>query len=347
MATGPTLKDVADRAGVSLATASRALTPDQPISAATRDRVLAAVDALGYRARRARRSTDEVSRVVVLVPSLRHMAAAEVLTGVEAASADAGLSCSFVATGSDPVRELTAVERLAAGPAVAAVIAVGGTRPTSQWRESMTRSIRTLRSHGTRVVFCGRSLPDEDLGEVAVLDYENREGSLAAVSVLLSKGHRRIGLVRGPAGFSTSEERSQGYADALAGFDVELDPTLVSTGARSGVDAARRCTELLTQHPDLTAVFADSDTQAFGVLRAAQLLGRRVPEDLSVIGFDDHEDLAPVSSPPLTTVHSPFVELGRRATRAALGTDPELEPGSRLTLATHIVMRASVAPVAR
>ena len=260
MATGPTLNDVADRAGVSLATASRALTPEQSIATATRDRVLAAVSELGYVARRPRRDARDSDTVVVVVPSLRHMAAAEVLTGVETASSDAKVSCTFTVTGSDPVRELHAFERLAAGPRVTAVIAVGGTSPSPQWKASMSRSIRTLGSHGTRVVFCGRSLPSVDFAEVAVLDYENREGSLAAVSVLLSKGHRRIGLVRGPSGFSTSDERSQGYVDALAGFGVAFDPSLVTIGRRSGVDAARRSAELLERHPDLTAVFAESDT---------------------------------------------------------------------------------------
>ncbi|MFW6599180.1 LacI family DNA-binding transcriptional regulator [Propionibacteriaceae bacterium Y2011] len=336
------MRDVADRAGVSVATASRALRGDQPIAPATRDRVLEAVAVLDYRLLRSRRATEHApNQIVVLTPSLRHLAVAEILVGVETASADSGHACPFMVTDSDPDRELRALERVATGRDVKAVIVVGGTHQTPAWRESLPGAVATLADLGVRVVFCGRALVDMDLPEVAVVDYENRAGAEAAVSVLLGKGHRRIGLLRGPDGFTTSEERAAGYVEALRAFGVRFDPDLVVSGPRSGPAGMARATDLITRRPDVTAIFADSDAQALGAMRAAHLRGLTVPGRLSVIGFDD-EQMSSILTPALTTVHTPFIELGRRAAQAALGTDPELEPGRSLTLASHIVMRDSV-----
>ncbi|MFW6599193.1 LacI family DNA-binding transcriptional regulator [Propionibacteriaceae bacterium Y2011] len=341
---GPTLKDVAEHAGVSVATASRALQGNQPIAPETRERVLASVDALGYRLLRQRREpARETPRVVVLAPSPRHLAVAEIIASVEAVTADAEHLCTFAVTESNPEREIRALDTLTRSLDVAAVVVVGGTNPTQEWRTEVPRRIRTLTDRGVRVVFCGRGLPEIEVAEVAVIDYENRAGGEAAVSQLLGKGHRRIGLLRGPVGFSTSDERSRGYEDAFRSFGVDIDPALIMAGGRSGPDAAGRADELLQDHPDVTAIFADSDAQAMGALRAAHVRGVTVPDQLSVIGFDDEQQSA-MLIPALTTVHTPFTELGRRAAQAALGTDPELEPGHRLTLASHVVVRESVAP---
>jgi len=341
----PTLQDVADLAGVSLATASRALKSNQSVTPETRSRVLEAVATLDYRVLRTPRDRPrESGRFVVLASSIRHLAVAEIVAGVEAASSEAGQATSVLLTGSDPALEVRGLERAAMIAGVEAVIVVGGTRTTAAWRESVPRAIRTLTRRGVRVVFCGRALVDVDLPDVASVDYENREGAAAAVSLLLGKGHRRIGLLRGPKGFSTSDERSAGYEQALRAFDVAPDPALVADRVASGPSAAARATELLAEHPDITAVFADNDSRAFGTLRAAYVQGLQVPRDLSVVGFDD-ELSASISCPALTTVHTPFAELGRRAAQAALGTDPELTPGQRLVLASHVVVRESVARV--
>lgn len=341
----PTLQDVADLAGVSLATASRALKSNQSVTPQTRGRVLDAVAALDYRVLRSPRERQpEAGRFVVLASSIRHLAVAEIVAGVEAASTDAGQAPSFLVTGSDPMREIRALERAATIAGLEAVVVVGGTTPTAIWRESITRAVGTLTRRGVRVVFCGRALVDLDLPDVAIVDYENREGAEAGVSLLLGKGHRRIGLLRGPKGFSTSDERSAGYEQALRAFDVAPDPALIADRAASGPSAVARTADLLARCPDITAIFADNDARAFGALRAAHVQGLRVPQDLSVVGFDD-ELSASISCPALTTVHTPFTELGRRAALAALGTDPELTPGQRLVLASHVVVRESVAGV--
>lgn len=341
----PTLQDVANLAGVSLATASRALKSNQSVTPETRSRVLEAVATLNYRVLRSpRERRPEAGRFVVLASSIRHLAVAEIVAGVEAASTDAGQAPSFLVTGSDPMLEIRALDRAATIAGLEAVVVVGGTTPTAAWRASIPRVVRTLTRRGVRVVFCGRALVDLDLADVAVVDYENRAGAEAGVSLLLGKGHRRIGLLRGPTGFSTSDERSAGYEQALRAFDVAPDPNLVADRATSGPSAAARTAELLARCPDITAIFADNDGRAFGALRTAHVRGLQVPRDLSVMGFDD-ELSASISWPALTTVHTPFAELGRRAAQAALGTDPELAPGQRLVLASHVVVRESVAHV--
>lgn len=340
MGTGPTLKDVADSAGVSQATASRALMGGQSIAEDTRTRVLSAAEQLGYRGRR-RHEQAANAPIVVLAPSVRHLAVAEVLAGIEEVSSDAGHSCTFAVTGSRPEREIALLDQIGRGPAPRALIAVGGTTPTPAWRKAVAHVARTLSGSGVPVVFCGRALPQEEFSGVAMLDYDNRGGAEAAVSTLLSRGHRNIGLIRGPIGFTTSDERALGHADALTAYGLAVDPGLIAVGPRSATDALRRTTELLEQRPDVTAVFADSDSQALGSARAAHLKGLVVPDDLSVVGFDD-EAVAAVTVPTVTTVHTPFIELGRRAARGALGMDPELRAGGRVTLATHVVLRESV-----
>lgn len=184
------------------------------------------------------------------------------------------------------------------------------------------------------------SLPS--LGAPSV-DVDNRAGAATAVAHLAGLGHRRIGLVtNAPLAYTAAEDRLAGYRDALEAARIEFSGELVVEGAFdawSGVVAMRR---LLDRAPDLTAVFVASDIVAFGALRALREAGRRVPADVSVVGFDDIP-LARHFDPPLTTVHLPARALGAAAGRALVDRLAGNLHSARMLLATEMVVRESTA----
>jgi len=185
--------------------------------------------------------------------------------------------------------------------------------------------------------------PDAKLPEPSVATVVGRRG-LATVRHLLRLGHRRIAVIDRSVAMLCSRARIDGYRAALESAGVKVDPALIATGNFhhiGGYQAARGLFEL----PDPpTAIFAGSDEQAFGVAEAARVTGRRIPEDLSVVGFDD----LPISrwvSPPLTTVRQPLAEMGRTAAEMLLTMIDGREPhGRQVELATELIVRSSTAP---
>ena len=335
-----TLKDVAARAGVSVATASRALSGDHPMARSTRERVLEAVEAVGYR--RDRRGRQGAPLIAVVTTSLSHLVLAEIVQGVEEVSAGAGRLCTVSSSNTDADREVAVLSGLAEDERIGAVIAMGGVYPSASWRKGIGQVAGRLANRGIPFIFCGRSVRDLNIPGITILDYDNRGGAAAAVGLLLGRGHTRIAMIRGSAGFSTSDARGAGYLDALESYGIEPDNELQMVGERSlefGITAAQ---SLLQARPDVTAVFGESDSIAMGVIRAAGTLGLTLPSELSVIGFDDQPWTAPGTVPALSTVHMPYVELGRRAARVALGVDPFLPAGGEVMFGTHVVVRESV-----
>jgi LacI family transcriptional regulator len=179
--------------------------------------------------------------------------------------------------------------------------------------------------------------------EVATVGATNWAGGLSATHHLLGLGHRRIAVIGGPVAMLCSRARISGYSAALASAGVEVHPVLIRHASfhhAGGYEAARELFEL-PEPP--TAIFAGSDEQAFGVAEAARVTGRRIPEDLSVVGFDD----LPISrwfSPPLTTVRQPLAEMGRTAAAMLSAMIDGREPhGRQVELATELVVRSSTA----
>ncbi|QJU59774.1 LacI family DNA-binding transcriptional regulator [Sphingomonas sp. AP4-R1] len=195
---------------------------------------------------------------------------------------------------------------------------------------------------GCRYVRMGSVTLDVDSRMVASND---REGVRNAVSYLIEQGHRRIGLVAGPTGFRSAKERRTGFEDALREAGIPLQRSLIAEGDytfESGLVAAERLLELT---PRPTAIFSSSDTMAAGVMHAARRRGLEIPDDLSIIGFDDTPVAAHVW-PPLTTVRWPIVSMGRSAALklvAGLEDDPDAVEEPSLFLST-LVKRGSVAP---
>ncbi|MCX4582042.1 LacI family DNA-binding transcriptional regulator [Streptomyces sp. NBC_01481] len=347
-----TLADVAARARVSPATVSRVLNGNYPVAASTRERVLRAVDELDYvlngpASSLAAATSDLVGILVndIADPFCGIMAgAAQSEIGVQEGSGRAGGEKLAVVcnTGGSPERELTYLTLLQRQRA-AAVVLTGGAMEDPDHIAAMATKLAKLADAGTRVVLCGRPpLPGSE-AIVAALAFDNRGGGRRLTEHLVALGHRRIGYVAGPTERTTTRHRLEGHRAALAAAGIDGDQDRLTVhgpyARRSGYDATL---ELLRRDPGLTAVVAANDTVALGACAALRDQGLRIPEDISVAGFDD----LPFSidaAPALTTVRLPLYEAGARAGRLAMGKEAP-PPGGIATIAAELMARSSTAP---
>ncbi|MEV3857106.1 LacI family DNA-binding transcriptional regulator [Streptomyces sp. NPDC050095] len=321
-----TLADVAARAQVSPATVSRVLNGNYPVAAATRERVLKAVDELDYvlngpASALAAATSDLVGVLVndIADPFFGIMASAvqsEIVgPGGRAGGERLAVVCN---TGGSPERELTYLTLLQRQRA-AAVVLTGGAIEDEAHVAAVASKLRRLSEAGTRVVLCGRPpVPETD---AVALTFDNRGGARELTHHLLTLGHRRIGYVAGPEERTTTRHRLEGHREALADAGVTESDGLVAHGSydRAAGHAATR--ELLRRQPLLTAIVAANDTVALGACAALREAGLRIPEDVSVAGFDDLP-FSVDAVPALTTVRLPLAEAAARAGRIAMGREP-------------------------
>ncbi|MFJ8666397.1 LacI family DNA-binding transcriptional regulator [Streptomyces sp. NPDC093600] len=336
-----TIRDVARHAGVSVATVSRILSGTYPKAPATRSKVMRAVRELDYVANAHARGLAGVrpKSVAIVVNSVISPHYAHVAQGVHEEAARAGRLCIVATTGGDPERELAVIQLMREEHAEA-VILVGNIKPDAAYRERMAGYARALALAGSQLVLCGRPPLGRDVPAI-VVEYDNTGGAFAATSHLLSAGHKHILFLGRQAGYTTPDSRVAGYRAALAAHGVPHDPRLEVDGTMERREGYRMMRERLDRGPgDFTAVFASNDQIAAGAREALRERGLRIPEDVSMVGFDD---LPPSADIDLTTVHIPHEELGRTAVRLALKSET---PGAaeHVLLGTHIVVRGSVRP---
>jgi DNA-binding LacI/PurR family transcriptional regulator len=329
----PTIYDVARLAGVSTATVSRALNGTGQIAPATRSTIEAAVEQLGYRPNTIARSlvTKSTQTIAFLLPDITNPFYASLVRGIERYVLSHDHTMLLCTTDGDAEREEQYLNLLRAKQVDGALVD-GLVLPP----ERIARFVRD----GFPIVCLDR---DIDSSSIPLVQVDNRLGGRLATEHLLALGHRRIGHVTGSRMLRISDDRLAGYRDALAAAGVVDDPGLVGDGSfteESGHDAALA---LLHASPDITAIFAANDLSALGVLNAVVESGRRVPDDVSVIGFDDLR-LSSFTSPPLTTVRQPAVEIAELATKLLirLVRGEEVERMHHL-LAPELVVRASTA----
>jgi len=338
----PSIKDVAARAGVSMATVSRALSGDYPVSGQTRERVERAVQELDYVVNAHARALHGVTAKVValVVAEVTTPFFARIAAGVEEQASLTHRLCLVCTTHADPDRELEVV-RLMREQRADAVILAGGVFENDDYRERMRQYAKGLEDAGSRLVLCARPSLGPDFPGITV-DYENVGGAHAAVTHLLTAGHRRILMVAGPDGLTTSDQRVTGYRSALAGYGVPFDPALVSQGPWDREGGYRRMRAIQDEGAlDFTAVFAGNDGVAAGVLEALREDGKRVPDDFSLVGYDDTPS-ARDFDPPLTSVLVPQEELGRTAVKLATQRSSGASGREHVMLGTHLVVRKSV-----
>lgn len=339
-----TIRDVASRAGVSVATVSRILSGAYTAPPATHDRVMEAVRDLDYVVNANARSLSTASGMVAMVVNdITSPFFMNVASGVEEQAVADGRVCLVCSTQGVPERELSVINLMRQRGAEA-IILVGGMAETEEHLAQLATAAEGMDRAGARMVLCARPWKGAK-APVDVVECDMEAGAFAATSHLISAGHTRVAHLAGPHEFSVAGQRLEGYERALRAHGIKPDPALVAETdmtRESGYEAACR---LLTG-TDATAIFCASDMSAAGAIAAARDLGRSVPGDVSVVGFDDIP-LAEDLYPRLTTVHVPQQELGRSATRLALHRRPTDPPSRRVVLGSHVVVRESVAPPAR
>jgi DNA-binding LacI/PurR family transcriptional regulator len=321
------MADVARLAGVSQQTVSRVLNDSPHVRPATRERVLDAIGKLGYRPNRVARAlvTGRSQTLGVLSFDTTLYGPASTLYAIERAAHDAGYFVSIASLRAPDAHSLRrGVERLLE-QGVEGVLVIAP-------QEAAARGLLEL---GADVpVVATEAAPH---GGVPLVAVDQHEGARLATEHLLGLGHETVFHVAGPDGWLEAADRVRGWQAALQAAGAPVPPPLEGDwSARSGYAAGRRLA-------DATAVFAANDQMALGVLRALYELGRRVPEEISVVGFDDIPEAA-YFSPPLTTVRQRFDEIGARALRLLLA---RIENGAGRTgeaVRPELIVRASTAP---
>jgi len=329
-----TLADVAAAAGTTVPTVSKVLRGRSDVSAATRSRVMRAVGDLGYRGRSGRdvASRPERSGLVDLVLSgVEGTWANRALSGVERAAAAAGVD--IVVSVARRPEDDTWLTRLLARDLGGAVLALV---------DATSAQLATLAA--ARVPTVLLDPVTQPPGTVASVGATNWAGGRAAADHLVSLGHERLAVLGGRHRHLYSQARIDGFRSGVTQAGLELADDRVVHGDWSRAGAARLAAGLLGGRTPPTAVFACSDTIALGVYDAADAAGLRIPEDLSVVGFDDLPESEWVR-PALTTVRQPIAQMGEAALRMLLriSADPP-QDAPREELATTLVVRGSTAP---
>ena len=333
----PTMIDVAHLAGVSVATASRTLTGSRPVREPLRERVLEAAAALDYSPNLHARAlaSSEDATIAVIVHDSSDPYFIEILRGVLDRARTDDRMVVVCDTHRDPEREFNYV-RYFRIQRVQAILLAGSGFEDRDFGARMTSEIRAFERFGGRVALIGRH---NILGDTVMP--ANEDGAHVLARDLVSLGHRRIGVISGPPSLTTTHDRMAGFRSGLTESGTALPKRLVRVGDFTSGSGEREMGRLLDEAPDVTAIFALNDVMAIGALRAIRRRGLRVPDDISVVGFDDIPIAADVC-PPLSTVQVPLAKLGKRALELAL--EPQ-RVGFRFEhLPTSIVMRASTAP---
>lgn len=347
-----TIRNVADTAGVSVASVSRVLSGTYPVSDDLRRRVVKAVRDLDYvtnaHARTLATTHGGTPTVAILIDNITGSAFAHVAKGVEAAAAVRGWLSLVGTTGDDPERELALVN-LMRQQGVSAVVLLGGAVDFDEYQLRMARFARSLDAGGSRLVLVGRP-PLEGSVPATTVDYDNEGGAYAIASYLLAAGHRQVLALPGPADLTTAQARQRGFERAFQAYGLTIDAARVRHGEYDDAYGHHGVQTALRETPGFTAVLAGTDVVAAGAMQALRAAGLRVPQDVSIVGYDDIP-LASHLTPQLTTVHVPYEEMGRVALRAVADRQEnarralrQTSEGDHFLLGTHVVVRNSVAP---
>jgi LacI family transcriptional regulator len=329
--TRPTIADVAWHAGVSTATVSRVLNATGPVDEETASRVRASVEALNYVPHASARTlaSSRTNTIGLLLPEISGAFFQPLLRGVEAGAAETGYDLLIHTTqmphpGNTPRRPL----------------GVHNTDGLLIFTDSVDlHELTRLHAIGFPIVLLHQT-PPKTLG-IPVVTVENRSGAQGIVEHLIEVHHcRRIVFLQGPEGHEDSNWREKGYREALQAHGLPFYPSLVARGEFNRDEARATLSQMLLDGTEFDAVFSGDDDAAIGVLQALRQVGREVPEEIAVAGFDD-QVFASTLTPALTTVRAPTEQVGREAVHllVRLLRGEKAEP--RLILPTELVIRES------
>ncbi|GAA1769637.1 LacI family DNA-binding transcriptional regulator [Agromyces humatus] len=327
------LVDVAAAAGVSLATASRAMTGGTGVSDELAEHVRAIAERLGYVPNLHARGLAGglVSSIGLVVHEIGDPYFAEIASGVLHRASLAGQSVQITHADRDPRSELTQVNALMM-QRVGSIIIAGSGYTDPALEAPLGDALAQYRTRGGRVAVIGRHHLDVD----AVLP-DNHAAGVSVATHLTGLGHRRIGVIAGPLGLNTVSDRLDGLRSVFDSTGVHVTVVSHSFTREGGIDGTNA---LLDRGSPVTAMVALNDAMALGVLRALRQRGMRVPEDVSVAGFDDIAVVSDVA-PALTTARIPMAEMGAQA--VALILRAEADEPRRISMGHELIVRASTA----
>ncbi|WP_417555117.1 LacI family DNA-binding transcriptional regulator [Microbacterium sp.] len=327
----PTINDVAHAAGVSVATVSKAVNGRDGVAPATLAHVLSVVEELGYASSLVatsmrRRRTNVIGVLVAEFEPFALQLLRGVSTELQGTRFDVMAYAGSVSAGKHRGWERRSLSRLAGTLIDGAIVVTPTTTPEA----------------AVPIVAID---PHEGPDGPATVSVINVDGARAATEHLISLGHRRIGHLRGRTDLISAQQREQGYREALEAAGIPFDPTLVADGGYRAADSTAGAHALLDLADRPTAVFAANDLSAIELLRVAAERGLRVPDELSVIGFDDISEAA-AHVPQLSTVRQPLAEMGAAAVRLLLRM---LDGGERedIRMPAELVVRETTAPPRR
>ncbi len=323
------MADVARTAGVSVATVSKVVNGRYGVAQSTLARVQEVIDDLGYEASLGARSLrrHRTNVLGILVAEFEPFST-ELLKGASTAVAATGyelLAYSGGGRGGDVGWEKRYLSRLSGTLIDGAIIVTPTVVGTN---------------HGVPVVAVD---PHTGPSGIPMIDSDNRGGAVLATEHLIALGHRRIGFLGGREDLDSAQQREEGFRQAMDAAGIPVDESLVAVGGYRPETADGPARTLLDRAEPPTAVFAANDLSAIQVMTVARGLGMSLPEDLSVIGFDNVPESA-LATPPLTTINQPLQRMGSEALRLLVDLIDGRERPAHLRLPTELVMRASCAP---
>jgi len=326
-----TIREVAETAGVSYATVSHVINNTRLVSQETRQRVLAAMDALNYRPNALARSLRQgkTNTIGLVLPDSANPFFAEISRSIEDETFKKGYSVFLCNTELDTQRELFYVDVLSKKQVDGIIFVAAGDRADS---------LDFLLERRMPVVMVDRDLPSVE-ADVVLTDHQL--GGYLATRHLLELGHTRIACIAGPSSITPGAERMIGYRRALEEAGLSYNESLVVRGdyhPQSGLESTH---SILKMDPRPTAIFALNDLMALGALRAAAEAGYSVPKDLAIVGYDDLE-LSHFTNPPLTTIAQPKKEIGVQAVNLLVDRmSQKNRPPSRVVLPPELIVRRS------
>ena len=328
-----TIKDIAREAGVSHSTVSRALARDPRISDATRERIIRIAQTLGYERNELARALirGALKAIGIVIPDITNPFLAEIARGVSNAADQEGYGLVVCNTDRKEEKELEAIQLLRRMRVPGLILASIGSNPPY---------LDMLKKLDTPYILVSRICPALDASYV-VIDDEN--GARIATEHLVSLGHKHIAFIGGSPDLKTTQDRVRGYKKALSKYGLPENPNwicLTGSTQAAGREAAR---QILLNSPRPTAILAENDITAIGVMETADAIGLAIPRDLSLVGFDDisYSSLPRIQ---LTTVAQPAVEMGQAAAKWLIeAIENRSHSELHLVLPPRLVVRASTA----
>ncbi|MEJ2444425.1 MAG: LacI family DNA-binding transcriptional regulator [Exilibacterium sp.] len=329
------IREVSRLAGVSIATVSRALKNPEVVSPKTRELVLKAVEKAGYRPNMLARnfSTGKSYTVVVLVPNVANPFFSRVIRGIEQAAQEKGYSVLLGDTQGKTDREHVYAAMVLTNQADG-LIQLDCRYPFSEQDRALAAAVPMVNA-------CERISDD---GEIPVVELDNRSAARAITKHLTQLGHRRIGIITGPMHSPIVKDRLAGFQDVHRELGMQFDQGLMVNGDFTMPSGKFGASRLLAGDNPPTALFCFNDEMAIGAIHWAHGAGLRVPDDVSIAGFDNIE-FASFTLPPLTTIDQSAVEIGRQAMYSLylLMTGAEL-PEKRMMMSFNLIVRGSTGP---